>query len=724
MPDISEIFQEAQRLHQAMRFADAEVQYRRIIQQDANHAAAWHQLGQVCMAQNKLADAADGFMCALALSPENVDSLTHLGIALARQNKLDEAIAKFRQAIELRPQFAKAHNNLGVALTQQGKRDEAFACYQEAANLQPDYSEAHCNLAIAYTERRQPVEALRCFQRAIEHRPDYVDALSSMGLLLVNERRAEEGLSCLEQAIRLAPNQSEFHNNLCLALADVGRFEEAIAAADAALRLNPLDAKVHVNRGNALSALGRMEAALASYEMALRLQRDYVNANWNRSLSLLTQGDYDRGWAEYESRWKKNGTRNRTLPQPRWDGSDLAGKTILLWCEQGLGDTLQFVRYASLLKKRGAVVWVECQEKLLPLLAKAVGVDRVVAEGPTLPSEFDCHAPLMSLPFLCQTKLSAVPCETPYLTADTELTQRWREELHGSSHFKIGIAWQGNPKHRWDRHRSFPLHWFRILADLPGVKLYSLQKGTGCEQMATARFSIVDLGADLDEKTGAFQETAAVMQSLDLVITCDSSLAHLAGALGLPVWVALSTLADWRWMLDVDDSPWYPTMRLFRQNEFGKWRPVFERMRDEIVRLLEARSTKVILEVSPGELLDKWTILQIKSERVSDPEKLRNVREELSVVERTKRETIAASAGVDALILELKGINEQLWDIENRIREYERVQDFGVDFVALARSVYQTNDRRALVKKKLNDRLGASFSEVKEYSRQDPGPRP
>ncbi len=722
MPTTLELFQEAQKLHQAMRFADAETQYRRITQLDSNHAAAWHHLGQVCMAQNKLAEAADGFMCALALSPDNVDSLTHLGIALARQNKLDEAVSKFRQAIELRPQFAKAHNNLGVALTQQGKRDEAFASYKEAANLQPDYSEAHCNLAIAYTERRQPVEALESFQRALEHRPDYVEALSSMGLLLVNERRPEEGLACLEQAVRLAPNNPEFHNNLCLALADVGRFEEAIAAADASLRIHPLDAKTHMNRGNALSAMGRLDAALASYDMALRVQRDYINANWNRSLSLLTKGDYERGWAEYESRWKKHETKNRKLPQPRWDGSDPAGKTILLWCEQGLGDTLQFVRYAALLKKRGATVWLECQEKLLPLLGTTAGVDRVIAEGSALPAEFDCHAPLMSLPSLCKTRLSEVPSETPYLALDAALTQRWRVELRASPHFKIGIAWQGNPAHRWDRHRSFPLHWFRILGELPNVELYSLQKGTGTEQLAAARFPVVDLGSSLDEKAGAFQETAAVMKSFDLTITCDSALAHLAGALGLPVWVGLSTLADWRWMLDRDDTPWYPTMRLFRQTEFGKWRPVFERMRDEIVRL-QARPAKVVVEVSPGELLDKLTILRIKAERIADAEKLRIVRAELALVEKTCRESIAVAPEVEALILELKGINEQLWDIENRIRECESLQDFGSDFVKLARSVYHTNDRRASVKKKLNDHLGATLGEVKEYGYQSSGPR-
>ncbi len=716
MPTLKDLFADAQKLHQAQRFADAEGLYRRVIQGDANHAGAWHHLGMVCLAQNKLQEAADGFQCALTLTPGNIDSLTHLGIVLARQNKLDDAVAKFRQAIELRPDYAKAHNNLGVALTQIGKRDEGLACYQEAAKLQPDYAEAHYNLAVGLAERRQIDEAIASYRRALAVRPDYVDVLSNLGLLLVNERRAEEGIACLQQAVRLAPDNPELHNNLCLALADAGQFGEAIIASEAALRLRPLDAKTHMNRGNAMASLGRLDAALAAYDMALCLQPDYVNAIWNRSLSLLAKGDYERGWTQYEFRWKKPETKSRVLPKPRWDGSALEGKTILLWCEQGLGDAIQFVRYASTLKKRGATVWLECPEKMTPLLSTVPGVDRVLPEGGQLPPEFDLHAPLMSLPYLCGTKLSEVPADTPYLSVDASLQEPWRKELAVSSTLKIGIAWQGNPKHRWDMHRSIPLQWFRMLATLPKVELYSLQKGAGTEQIATARFPIVDLGSRLDETTGAFQETAAVMQALDLVITCDSALAHLAGALGLKVWVVLSALADWRWMQDHEDTPWYPTMRLFRQTELGHWRPLFERLRDEVVRMRDATCDAILVEVAPGELLDKLTILQIKSERIADPTKLANVKAELAVVEATRRQRITESTAVLALMRELKEINEGLWDIENRIRECEKSQDFGSEFIAQARAVYQTNDRRAEVKKKLNELLGAKFREEKEYA--------
>ena len=410
-----------------------------------------------------------------------------------------------------------------------------------------------------------------------------------------------------------------------------------------------------------------------------------------------------------------DGTLSRNAAEVFFASLIEADKTILLWCEQGLGDTLQFVRYASRLKELGATVWLECPPKMIPLLSTCWGVDRVLPEGTPLPPGFDCQTPLMSLPHLFGTTLSDVPAGTPYLSTDAAQVDRWNTELSGSPHFKIGVAWQGNPKHRFDQHRSFSIHWFRSLATLEGVELYSLQKGPGSEQLQTVRFPIIDLGSKLDETGGAFQETAAVMQALDLVITCDSSLAHLAGALGVPVWVPLSIPADWRWMRDRDATPWYPTMRLFRQTKLGQWSPVFERMCQEIGTMREPASSAIRVEVAPGELLDKLTILQIKSERITDQEKLRSVRCELALVEATRRQTIRELPELLELVRELKEVNERLWDIENRIRDCEKAGDFGSDFIGLARSVYQTNDRRAAIKRQLNELLGAKFREEKDY---------
>lgn len=585
MHQTAQWFAEGQKQHQAQRFADAERLYRCVVDEDPAHAAAWHLLGMVCLAQNKLSDATENLQRALMLAPSNADALTQFGIALARQNRVAEAEAKFRHAIEIQPDFAKAHNNLGVALTQMGRKDEGFACYRKAVELDPDYAEAQFNLGMTLSDRHQTEAAIECYEQALRLRPDYVDALFSLGLLYVNERRVAKGVLCLEQAVRLVPTDPEAHNSLGVALADLGRFEAAVASCDESLRLRPFDAKTHVNRGNALSSLGRIHEAIASYDFAVGLQPDYVNARWNRALAWLTQGNYKQGWPEYEWRWKRTETRTRHFPEPRWDGGALEGKTILLWCEQGLGDTIQFVRYASLVKNRGATVWLECQPHMAPMLSTCKGIDRVIVEGDPLPSGFDCQAPLMSLPLLCGTTLSTVPSAVPYLSPDPGQLEFWRKEFSASPQFKVGVAWQGNPQHRFDQHRSYSVQWLADLASIEGVQLCSLQKGPGTEQLAEARFPITDLRPRLDAMGGGLHETAAAIAALDLVITCDSALAHLAGALGVPVWVPLSIPTDWRWLLVHEDSPWYPTMRLFRQDKPCTWRPVFDRMRDELQRL-------------------------------------------------------------------------------------------------------------------------------------------
>lgn len=602
---LAEVYGEAQNQHRAQRFAEAEKLYRRVVEADDGHRGAWHHLGLVSLGQNKLAEAAECFERVLRLVPNHVDALTQMGIVLARQEKLKEAIPRFRKAIELRPENAKAHNNLGVALTQLGKRDEGLACYKEAVRLQPDYAEAQFNLALALADRKQADEAIGCYKRALQIRPDYSEALFNLGLLLVSERRAAEAVVLLEQAVRFKPDNPEAHNNLALALADLGRLEESIASCDAALRLRPLDAKTHMNRANALASVGKVEEALACYDFALSLQPDYVNARWNRSLAWLSEGDFERGWHEYEWRWKKPETKSRRLPRPRWEGEPLQGKTIFLWCEQGVGDTLQFVRYAALLKAKGATVWQECPAHLVPLLSTCRSIDRVLAEGGP-PLEFDCHAPLMSLPLHCRTTLDTVPAATPYLFADPQATERWQSELGEPEGLKIGVTWQGNPKHRWDRHRSFSVQWFRSLAMLEGVKLYSLQKGKGTEQLPAASFPIVDLRPRLDKLGGGFEQTAAAIEALDLIVTCDSAVAHLAGAVGKPVWVPMSALADWRWLRHREDSPWYPTMKLFRQTSLGQWGPVFDRICAEAGSLARQRAPR--LECSPPKVLG-WPAL-------------------------------------------------------------------------------------------------------------------
>jgi hypothetical protein len=332
-----------------------------------------------------------------------------------------------------------------------------------------------------------------------------------------------------------------------------------------------------------------MAEALSGYELSLWHDPDSATAHWNRALTWLQAGNYERGWPEYEWRWRRKRSRPREFARPRWEGGPLGGRTVLLRCEQGLGDAIQFVRYAPLVRERGGPVVLECPRRLLSLFSRCEGIDRLVAEGDPLPA-FDVQAPLMSLPALLGTTLATVPARVPYLSADPALVEQWGARVAPLPGFRVGITWQGNPRHKWDAHRSIRLASFASLARLEGIHLVSLQREHGTEQLRSlaGRFSVTDLAREPAASPGDFAETAALLEHLDLVVTVDTATAHLAGALGVPVWVALSTISDWRWLLDRDDSPWYPTMRLFRQRRQGDWDDVFARMADEL-RLLHPR---------------------------------------------------------------------------------------------------------------------------------------
>lgn len=409
--------------------------------------------------------------------------------------------------------------------------------------------------------------------------------------------------------------------------------------------------------------------------------------------------------------------------RPLWDGSPLDGASLLLHANQGLGDTLMFIRYAPLVAARGGRVLVQCQPCLIPLLASCPEIDRLIPEGVS-PLEFDVQAPLLSLPGLLGTTVETIPAEIPYVFARPDLVATWRHELAPIRGFRVGIAWQGNSGHYWDHRRSFPLELYEPLSRIDGVQLISLQKGFGAEQLDAlgGRFPVVNLDDRLDETSGSFLDTAAVLHQLDLLIAPDTAVAHLAGAMGVPVWVALCRSPDWRWMSDRDDSPWYPTMQLFRQETLGDWVRVFARMAAALRRASACghaqpgRSVRV--EVTLGELFDKISILEIKSERVTDSEMLRHVRAELSSL-RTARDRALGEQGVSEvgpLAAELRAVNERLWQVEDNIRACEWDGDFGPRFVALAREVYCTNDRRASLKRGINEALGSSKVEQKLYT--------
>jgi hypothetical protein len=345
-------------------------------------------------------------------------------------------------------------------------------------------------------------------------------------------------------------------------------------------------------------------------------------------------------------------------------------------------------------------------------------VDQLIPQGAPLPP-YDVYAPLLTVPGLVGTAVDRVPNQVPYLFPNPQLVEKWRRELSGDREFKVGINWQGNPRYAGDFHRSMPLKFFELLAQVPGVRLLSLQKNEGTEQLSqiAGQFAVTDLGGRLDVETGPFRDTAAVLTCLDLFITSDTAVAHLAGALGVPVWMALSTTPDWRWMTNREDNPWYPTLRIFRQQTFMDWKPVFTRMAAELRQVVPATipTRAVVIEAAPGELIDKITILEIKAKHIGDAAKLSHVRTELETLRAAWDRTIVPSEDLAALTAELRAINQALWKIEDEIRHCEQVGDFGPRFVELARSVYKTNDHRAAVKRRINQLLGSELIEEKSY---------
>jgi tetratricopeptide (TPR) repeat protein len=575
------------------RLDEAVACYRRALELKPDFVEACNNLAAVLQDQRRLAEAIACYRRVLQYKPDDPIACNNLGAVLQQQGQSAEAAACCRRALKLKPDFIEAHYNLGDALRGQGKLDEAVVSYRRTLELKPDLVDAHYHLGAALKEQRKLDEAVACFRRTLELKPNDAEVHNNLGIVLNDQGKPDEAIACFHRALELMPGFLEAHNNLGVTLNGQGKPEEAMACYRRALELKPDYVPAHNNLGNALMNAGKLDEAIACYRRALELEPDYAEAHSNRSLASLLMGNFEDGWSEYDWRWKANNFAQPVFSQPLWDGRPLEGRAILLYAEQGLGDTIHFVRYAAQVKQRGGSVVVKCPRPLLYLLRSCAGIDRLVAEGEELPP-FGVQAPLLSLPGIFHTTLENLPATVPYLYAEPDLVQRWQQELDRLAGFKIGIAWQGSRKHPKDRDRSIPLGCFEPLARCCGVRLLSLQKHSGTEQIqeVAQRFPIIDLASRLDEASGAFMDTAAVMKTLDLVITCDTAVAHLAGALGVPVWVALPLVPDWRWLLDRSDSPWYPTMRLFRQESHGDWPGVFRRIEVALGERLAGRAMR------------------------------------------------------------------------------------------------------------------------------------
>jgi Flp pilus assembly protein TadD len=593
------------------RPADAEVELRHAIRLDPSRAEAHGDLGVTLARLGRVTEAESAFRVAVRLAPTAPTAYLNLATSLLQQGRLRETEEWARQAIYLDPGLADAHRLVGCSFEGRNRFHEAEPHLREALRLDPKLADAHYRLGVVLARTARPKEAEASYREAVRLRPGLAPAWAALAQVLEGQNRAAEGEACAREAVRLEPAVADHHNTLGVALAASDRPAEAEAAYREAIRLNPKLASAFSNLGNTLRILdkleegeqslrealrlwprypeahnnlgillvqmGRVDEALRLYEEALRLRPDYPEARMNRSLCWLSAGDFVRGWPEYEWRWKVRGGKPLSFPAPRWDGKPLSGKSILVTAEQGLGDSLHFLRYATLLKSTGATVVFDCPPPLATLARTCPGVDRVVPQGEPIPA-CDTHIPLLSLPGLLGTPPAVITTPIPYYRLDAERVQYWKRELESLPGFRVGVVWQGSKIHKGDRRRSVRLTQFAPLASVPGVTLCSLQKAPGNEQLnepTAAGVGIVDLGTRTDSDMA---DVAALLMSLDLVICVDTAIGHLAGALGRAVWVAVAFSADWRWRSEGSDTDWYPTMKLFRQTTRGDWNTVFERL--------------------------------------------------------------------------------------------------------------------------------------------------
>jgi Flp pilus assembly protein TadD len=580
----------AEALRGAARFEEALEIYRRALQLQGETAELHYGLGCTLRSLARHAQAVIHFRRALEIRPDTIEVQTCLATTLLAAGRHAEALAAARQVRRTESIPAGVSFDLGTTLLKLRHFEEAARWYRQALRLRPDDPDTLNNLGTALWEQGDPEHAEVCYRKALRLRPGDPDVLNNLGTTLREQVCLDEALGYYREALQVRKSAPETLMNLGVVLSDLEQQDAAEDCIRQALGLRSDWATAHDNLGTVLLRQGRQDEALACHEQALELEPEHAEAHRNRAMAWLASGDFARGWPEYEWRLWCRGRAPRGFCQPRWDGDGLAGRTILLHAEQGLGDTLQFIRYAPLVKQRGGRVVVVCPQPLVPIVTTCRGIDQVVPEGSTLPA-FDVHAPLLSLPMILGTTLVTIPVEVPYLWAVARAIDEWRRVLDAGAAFRVGIAWQGNPRQRSDRRRSFPLARLAPLAQVEGVRLICLQRGAGTEQLAVpdGQFPVTVLRG-WEEKAGDLAETAAIMKSLDLVVTPCTALAHLAGALGVHVWVALSRVADWRWLTGLDTSPWYPTMRLFRQTQAGQWDDVFARMADDLNREAAARA--------------------------------------------------------------------------------------------------------------------------------------
>jgi len=583
---VDALVRQAQAAQQQGRLQPAEALWRQVLQADAAHPQALAMLALILAGRGDTATAVDMLARSLQRDPDNIATQFNSALLLLQAGRAAEALAGFERVLARHPGDLRVLDPMGKALHRLGRHEEALACYGRVLQAQPRNAELLNRQGMVLYEAGRKEEAAEAFRQSLAVAPDNAEALMNLGVAQLALLRHADALASLERALVFNPQQPDVLLNLANTLAALDRYDEAIAIYERLLARQPEDGDALMNLANALRDMQRYDEALGLYERALALEPASAGVRWNGSLCLLAAGDHERGWPDYEGRFqvRRLGNAERAFEAPRWQGgTPLAGKTILLHAEQGLGDALQFCRYVPLVAALGARVIFEVHRPLLGLMATLEGVHTLIGRGDALPPH-DCHCPLMSLPLALGTRPQTIPAQVPYLHADAALAARWRGVVSAGRAPRIGLAWTGNRDYPENRRRSVDLA--QLLAALPAdASVWSLLPDedvpTGIP--AAAGGSSGPLLRRFDETR--FVHTAAQIGALDLVIAVDTSIVHLAGALGANTWLLLPYVADWRWPAGRADSPWYPTLRVFRQPSPGNWAAVLADLRRALAEL-------------------------------------------------------------------------------------------------------------------------------------------
>jgi FkbM family methyltransferase len=577
---VDQALAEAIGYHHAGRAAEAEKLYRTILASPRGHAVASYGFGLLCATQGRLQEAIDAYRHAIAMRPDFVDAYINLGTAVLTLGRCEDAVALYRQAIAISPGNAMAHGNLGKALQDLGRFDEAIAEYRAAIARQPDDALSHANLGAVLLERQAWDDSATVTRRAIALRPDNAMAHANLGTALLNLGRREEALAACRQAIALQPRGVAIHASLGGAMLELGALPEAVALCRHAITVDPTQPNAHFNLSHAFKAMNRLEEAALAARQAIALSPDSAEYHFHLAHLLLLQGDLGAGWAEYDWRWKLPDFAwisrvHGPLSQPVWTGEDIGGKTILIYTEQGLGDIILFARYLPLVVPKAGRVIVAVHPSMCRLLETIEGVTIVSIRDVPLP-DFDVHCPLLSLPRAFATRLDSIPAAVPYLRADPAEQARWDRRIGGNAP-RVGIVWAGNPATKRDHFRSPGLASVAPLFSVPGVRFVVLQVGPGREDKDARPLPAHVL--DLGEEVADLADTASIMSGLDLMISSCTAPLHLAGALGVQTWAMIPFAPYFPWLLGRTDTPWYPSVRLYRQEQPGQdWSGVVDRM--------------------------------------------------------------------------------------------------------------------------------------------------